>query len=540
MSGNKLIFNTRERAVSDDQNRLQAFRVADAAEVLRRLVNNRASSGLFGPDADAGNYSDTRANDTAAIGTPTSADVFDGLTVRPQPSSLNLLIDPGVVGLDDPDGQTGSSNPNPPSPDDSRYKVVYDPGIATVGALTIGAGSGSTRVDIVECQRVSDVLETSSRDIFDPSTGTVVPATVNKVAADRLTYRVRAGTPGGGLPARAQGWLPLCVAVVPSTATNVDGMTFWDVRPLVKDRVESWTRSAHEQTFGENINRVFGNGLSVVGKTTLNGFAAKQLGHYRAGGALFDGAGNNVDVNAAAFKVPGFTPVAGDMWNLVAIFPAALPRWVRYNDSPATRIPNGPKGVLAITAVGPDDVSGTYASVTPPTASGLPAGPAVQLVAGLCTSSKPEGIVYQDGRVDLAKAAWLTLSPTGGSPVLTNDRYDLAFNNNFPANARSVFAIFDCLLNGAAAAAFYVALQLDVVDPGGADTAVLYEVGAGFITGTLTATPAFTPTIEIPIMHDPAGNALSGTLSVVMRWIDVNGAVTSRTIPHMTIVGWRL
>jgi hypothetical protein len=533
--GNKsVVFNTRERVVSTDQNRHQAFAASDRAEVLRRLMGMHG----FGTPGiiESGSYIDTTAADAAAVGTPITADVYDGLVVLPQAASLNLLVSPGCVGLDDPDGQTGSSDPTAPNPDDSRLKVVVDPGIQTAGALVIGAGSGSTRVDVIEVQRVTTVLETDSRDIFDPSTGNFVPVSVPKVIAGRLTYRVRAGTPGGGLPANVQGWLPLCVAVVPSSATTVDGMDFWDVRPLVSARVEPPGAGFHISSRLQG--RAFANQTTVPAETNLIGFITNRVGDYTAGGFINRG-GAAIDIASLDFTTPGYTPVTGDFWNLVAVFPGSLPRWVRYLDSPAPRIPNGPNGVLTITGIGPDDF-GSYGSVTPAAATGLPAARAVHLVAGYCFGgTKPGGIIFEDGLVINDPNNALALAPASAS--LSLDRFDIIQNDNVPGNAKSLLVYFLTTLSGTNDARYTLGNKsVSLFTQGGAVAWEFLQLGSevGTLSGAGTAIIS-TPTMEIPLtfLGTLAGVA-NNNYAIVISYS--GSGIVSRSSSFMVIVGWRL
>lgn len=533
--GNRaVVFNTRERVISTDQNRHQAFGASDRAEVLRRLMGMHG----FGTPGiiETGSYVDTTAADSASVGTPITADLYDGLVVLPQAATLNLLVSPGSVGLDDPDGQTGSSDPTAPSTDDSRLKVVVDPGIQVAGALVIGAGSGSTRVDVIEVQRVTTVLETDSRDIFDPSTGSFVPVSVPKVVAGRLTYRVRAGTPGGGLPANVQGWLPLCVAVVVSSATSVDDIDFWDVRPLVSARVEPPGSGFHISSALQG--KAFADQTTTPAETNLVGFITNRIGAY-AGGGFIQRGGVAIDIASAEFTTPGYTPVTGNFWNLVAVFPNGLPRWVRYLDAPASRIPNGPNGVLTITGVGPD-VFGSYSSVTPATSTGLPAGAGTHLIAGYCFgSTKPGGIVFQDGLVLNDPNNALPLAPTSAS--LSLDRFDIIQNLNTPANARSLLVYFLTTLNGTNDARYALGNKsISVFTQGGSAAWELLQLGSevGTLNGSGTAVIS-TPTIEIPL--PPFGTIAGVANNDAAIVISYSGSgIVSRSSSFMVIVGWRL
>lgn len=535
--GNKrVVFNTRERVISSDQNRHQAFAAYERAELLRRESACRTGSAVneLSP-LEGGSYVDTIASDAAAISTPSVADVYEGLVVLPQSSTLNLLVSPGLCGFIDPDGQTGSSDPNPPSADDSRYKVVNDPGINVAGALTIAAGGGSTRIDLVEVRRQTVVLETDSRDIFDPSTGVFVPVSVTKVSAGRLIYRVTTGTPGAGIPARSQGWMPIAVASVPSSATSVDDITFWDVRPLVKDRVNAPFESRHVTSLLEQ-SWCYANDHTDPSKTTLSGVAVSQIGMYRAGG-IFPFA-PNIDVRAAANQAAGYTPVVGRPWYLYAVFPAGLPRWVRYVDAPLARTPFGPLGVIVVNSAGPASQFANVDTCNPPPATGLiTVGPAVLLAAGVVGAGPIErGFVSTNGltlcnpNVSIAGPAVVAAS--------TTDTYTLLPGVHFPANARSVVVSISSGFTGAGASSFdQLHTNVNVYDStGAARVANAWNANLPVVySGSGTANVGFR--CEIPIIPFGSLNAeIDDRLVFVVEW----SSVTARTGQSVTVVGWRL
>lgn len=541
--GRLVIFNTRERLVSSDHNRHQAFQNRTRGELERlqlglRLTN--LTTGVAGTDIvpmESGSFADTSAAGTAVIATPAKADVFDGLVVLPQPGSLNLLVSPGAVGFDDPDGQTGSSDPSAPTTDDSRYKVVVDPGIQTAGALTIAAGAGSTRIDLVEVRRTTTVLETDSRDIFDPSTGVFVPVTVNKVVEGRLVYRVRQGTPGGGIPALAQGWLPLCVASVPSSATNVDGMTFWDVRPLVKDRVNAPFDSRHVGQARVRAN-LYANDHSAA-ETRLTGFSSSEIGCYMAGGNILPvDTGLFFNARAAINHATGYTPVSGKPWFLYAVFPAGLPRWVQYVAAPSSpRIPFGPLGVIVVSDIGPGSYLGTGDTMNPPAATGLiTAGPCALLAAGVISAGPVElGFVMTEGKILVNP----NLPIAGPAPVTatSSDTYTLVANTHFPETARSVIVRIGTSFSGAGASSFdQIHLTTYVMANDGTRLALPLDANVPIVySGSGSANYSFT--VEVPRAWLAAINGEPDSrLIVQVFW----STTTTRTLQAISILGWRL
>lgn len=542
--GGRLVkYNTRERAVSSDQNRAQAFVRRESAERARlssALRSTNLATGVAGADVvplEGGSYADTTAAGTAAIATPAKADVFDGLVVLPQPGTLNLLVSPGAVGFDDPDGQTGSSDPTAPSTDDSRYKIVNDPGVQVAGALTIAAGAGSTRIDLIEVRRTTTVLETDSRDVFDPSTGTFLPVSVTKVSEGRLIYRVTQGTPGAGIPALSQGWLPLCVASVPSSATSVDTMTFWDVRPLVKDRVEPPFDSRHVDQARVRAN-MFANDHSAA-ETRIKGFSSSQIGCYRAGGQIQPvDSGLYFDARAAINHAAGYAPTVGKPWFLYAVFPAGLPRWVQYLPSPATpRIPFGPLGVIVVSDVGPSGYLGTGDVMNPPAATGIgSSGPCALLAAGVVGPGPVEqGFVMSEGLVLVS--ANVPITGPAAVAALSTDTYTLVANTHFPETARSVFLKIGTSFSGAGAGSFdQVHLTTYVLANDGTRLALAHDANVPIIySGSGTASYAFV--VEVPrawlaaINGEPDSN-----LIVQVSW----STIVTRSLQGVSVYGWRL
>lgn len=381
MSGGfeELVVNPNERAVSIDMMRLQRFKGADLAELWRSMVNT--SFGTDDLDADGLSTQVTTQN------TPISGEVYGGLVVQPTVGALDLLIAPGSAFVLDPD--------SPQNPDESLYKFVRDPGIISTGVLQMTANSsGSTRIDVIECARVANgynVLETDNRDIFSTVTGLFTATTVNKVTAGAFQYRVRAGTPGGGYPAAVAGWMPLAVASVPTGTTTNDTITFWDVRPLVADRIKqpfavSRDLSLIEQTYATlDVN-------TYSGKAVLTGWVAgnscDQLpatpvpGRHRLGGRLRRGtpgldlpnAGSfpdGIDLNDAANQ--SSTWVTNQNVYVYLLEPFNLPRWARYTDAVfGARKPRGPRGMVVASPIAPKQFYGSPGGlVALPSSTGL-------------------------------------------------------------------------------------------------------------------------------------------------------------------------
>jgi hypothetical protein len=325
----QLLINLQERALSGDINRLQSLSSQGWAEAFRYLLNAGGND-----DLDAG----ALVTENAGLGTPMSAEVIGGLLVRPAVGSLGLTIDKGVLLGVSPDAD----------PDASQYKFVADPGIPLVGTLNMTPGGSGLRVDIIECSiSTTSIVETAVRDIYNTTTRVFNPTTVTKVQSGKLIYRVRQGTPGGPFPGPAIGWLPLCVASVPASATNNDAMTFWDVRPLLNDRafgVANMTtdRSILNDTMinASQLNKVQGKVDAIINGRRVGGIM-------RRGSPGVDG--DFIDFTDPANQEVNFRFLDGIPYLIYLSTPFGLPRWARYTDaSSGARRPRSTRGIYLI------------------------------------------------------------------------------------------------------------------------------------------------------------------------------------------------
>ncbi len=356
----RIVVQTLERASSADFLRSAAFTGATFAEVARAASSRRWP--LIFPGTE-----------TAEVltGTPLRGDVHEGLLVRVDVASY-LTIDPGVV----------SCTVTPGSADDSPLQVFADPGVSTPGALAFTANpSASPRYDVVECQPIDTTLETATRGIWDTVARVFNPTpSLPKVAAPRMSYRIRWGTAGSGIPAGAAGWMPLAVLRVLQTDVGFTTCNAWDVRPLVADRVALSGRvlnPAGAQVSAYNPPR--GNWTCQDG--IIDGIALASFDGYLAGGVIAESSySDDPGLNRFSFNplanrnASGTqTATAAEVYNVAAVFPRGYPRWVRYTNlaDPAVgkRVPRGPRGVLLTTQAHPD-VNGLFASLPMPTAFG--------------------------------------------------------------------------------------------------------------------------------------------------------------------------
>lgn len=381
----RVIYNSRERVISDDQNLAQAFIASDRAQTLRRLYNRATTN--RDPFLYPGLSPQNVALPVATRGTV--HDVYGGLLVRPD-LGTSLTIDSGVVGMLVPDYPDLGAN-------DSPYIVVDSPGLGS-GVLTFTPNaSGSPRIDVIECRVISELVSSQVRDIIAPD-GTITPQMVEKVRRAALEFRVRVGVPNANWPAVEQNWLPLAVAVVQSGATDFSQADFYDVRPLVSERLG--TSSSIMPVVGLPGGVIPGDyGWSIAkitSRSITSNTAAYALGEshgYRIGGSLI---WKNTPSSLASFGTTGngaFSPSSaenalaqapsiadGDLNAMVFAFPMGLPRWVRYTQLPVSnalgeqkpqaniamngRLPRGPNGILLIgrptimTASGQTNITG--------------------------------------------------------------------------------------------------------------------------------------------------------------------------------------
>lgn len=429
--GKELVYNARERALSTDQNRAQSFMRKDVAELLRYWMNTVTNDDL---QASAIVTENTGPN------TPLQAEILGGLLVRPQLGNTNVFIDPGVMMAIAPDA----------GPDDSNYKYVHDVGTTTPGALQVAANaSGSIRIDLVECQIANFIAETASRDIFNTSSGLFAAASVTKATADKLNYRVRQGTPGAGIPSFAQGWLPLCVAIVPNGSANNDAVTFYDVRPLINDRsFGAFAAQTNLPTQGRQsiINAIFPG--SANGHFEVQYLGRRLGGILRRGspGLEFPGSFNIIDLTDVNNQSNPLTITNGTPWFLYLLVPQGLPRWARYSDpASGSRIPRSPRGIPIITHTPP------FQDGTPSLPIHMPAvfGFGSFIQAGVCVAAGYFGGglvkgVYgdTDGQILVNTATNTTPIELAGSNVAAGgtgtSTFSLASSTHFPANARQL------------------------------------------------------------------------------------------------------
>lgn len=355
-----IVENTRERVVSTDWNRTQAFANGFSNEAIREqmLVPVDDSFGVGTTFTALGPL--TTAIDITVPSAPEYAGILNGLMVIAPLTATYLLITSGMVAMVDPEGQPGSSDPSPANPDDGPgpARTVWSEGVSNAGALawTPNPGPGA-RVDIVECQRTFVVAETDNRDIFNPATGQFSPGSVVKATTGGLTFRIRQGTAGGGLPAPAIGWIPIAVISAPAGAANLDTCEIWDVRPLLSDLASPFAQVRNV------IPRIDRCGMScspheAPGELRLSGESVGIFLGWKIGGLFYEpGAVGQGFLNLAQTQYfsSGFSPAASTIYYLYALWPGGYVRWVRYWKTPLAgtggRTPGPCRGILAISHI---------------------------------------------------------------------------------------------------------------------------------------------------------------------------------------------
>lgn len=560
-SGNKrIVINTRERAVSTDQNRQADFSAAYVADVLHFMLNGRA---IFNDLGDGAPLMTTAAG---PIGTPIEAAVLGGLMVVCPAGGTELAVTPGAAILLDIDGLTGSPVVTPHSNDDSIAKVVVDRSgvLAGSGTLALTANaSGSTRVDVVEIRRLPEIIELSSRDIYNDSTGEFTPAVVTKVdGSQAFEYRIRLGTPGAGLPASVQGWLPICVIGVPNGAATFDPCVLYDVRPLVSDRPNGLTASSESGPVDQNDLQV--DAISQAGERRLAGqFKSQNSDGYRIGGLITtnDALGADqfwLDLMRAAFRETGFVAPTNGLAYLWLMTPGGLPRWVRYSQASVApfggRVPIGMRGVPVLTLKGPVGQAGRRAvgSVTLPTQSGI--GPTATDVGALAcvvpfdNNATPAPFMVRDRRLAIAINATLSSATNLAVGLSTGaadyDTYALVYGTHIPANAKRALIQADCTMTGSAAAEYHIRPHWASSPPNdslAAPVEVTVADGSTQLRGVVPAAGSFTmqhvawvdltPRIPDPLLGVPPSQ------HVVIFWNQDTGVLT-KSSSSAKVLGW--
>lgn len=528
------VINPNERVASSDINRLQKHVGYDFAEFFRYMLD------VYAEEESAAGGTITVPS---AIETPLRAEIINGLLVRPQAGVFDLFVDPGVAYFMAPDGGA----------DESPYKFIRDDGIQTTSVLQVVAnGSGSTRVDVIECAiDPLEIVTTEVRDLFNTTTGVFTPALLTKVKTGRLQYRVRQGVPGSP-PTLALGWLPLAIVSLPAGAASNDACTFWDVRPLISDRVNTpFQITRLNADYGtqavvfDDVSTPGENRMSGTTRATLNGRWVG--GEVRAGN---EGGSNNnfLDLLAVENQEDGFAlPVSGIVY-VYLVTPFGLPRWARYRMLPQVRTPRSPRGILILSTVAPLNTGYASTTITLPTTMGL-GNYVVDSADAVCVGSLPvTASALKGGCID-GQVQWLrkdTATGQNGIEVSADGGFDATSSTfsidpdvEIPAHAKAIYASFSALVTVAnGVGVMETDGEFEVQTAGGLGLAYGHTGRLTFLNNSGSAQNAnlSTPTIRIPIVPSFPGGA--SQRKVKWRYA-MNGGTISGT-PVLRIYGWEV
>ena len=394
-SGQKeMVIASRERAIAEDVTRGDAFRAAAMSRMFRRTLGRVSTAPMMdGAGAPFDYISGT------APQFPFGADVLGGLFVVP--GTTAVTITPGTAGFWIHDWG-GSS-------DDDDFVIVDSAGVSSVLTLPFAANGGAgSRWDLVFAYvDDAEVLEQSSRDIYNPTSGLFSPALQTKVQQGRLKFGYLTGTPGNPIPAnpavgaygtKAVKCVALALICVPTFATSFAQCDFYDVRPLVSARVPPGDfvkyNSAQYRRFIWYDRQLFPDvydnagtfypsltgyavglaGDSIIGGRLRKNTPAQSLGDFGVvsarttfGGTVGgDSAFISTDDGDLEDTTASQNGLANELSALAFGFPQGYERFVRYAQSsagtaltphsttqqPTDRFPTGPNGVIAIVGSG--------------------------------------------------------------------------------------------------------------------------------------------------------------------------------------------
>lgn len=291
MAGDRIQMNTRERAVTDDINDLQAIANRNMMESWKYFLALNANAGV---------------NVTVPVST-----VLGGLDVNVGANPLTLEVSPGVMHT--------LRQAGPGGPFDSDMVFSRQSATHVIPEAEFASGNGYYLIEAIPTDMVT--LNTS-RDVFDPGLEAFVPAPVDKVIEAQITYTVRYGTSLNlPEPLSASGGDETAIAGV-----RMQGGDFFpviDLRPIVDERPEqSVTTVILSPHYARNRWRTLHNGNDLSSPTAANqkiAFDFEVLGQSRfymqAVGGFQDPV--HVSINDFRFATPKMIAAfaAGDeMW----------------------------------------------------------------------------------------------------------------------------------------------------------------------------------------------------------------------------------
>lgn len=220
-------FNSRERALSTDQNRQAILTRRAIAEAMAALATGtQRQSGCFGAS----------------------------FVVAPQAGTMKCSITPGLALLYD------STAVFP-------YSTMAWLESSVLREVTLDAGDVNPRYDVVEMRAGSATTLTQPRDEFNPLTGSFSVVNMAKEVASTPEFQVRKGTPAvlPSIPAGTSGWMPLAYVLVPSGALSLLVNNVVHCRPILDAQPgRGWT----DPTLTRYASNIKGGGLAVAGAPT--------------------------------------------------------------------------------------------------------------------------------------------------------------------------------------------------------------------------------------------------------------------------------
>jgi hypothetical protein len=535
----RIIGNSRERLITPDFNRAQAFIGRANAELVRMILLARYRE-------DEGSDELVPAESPAAG--PLTAIVAGGLRFRPTIGSVDAFVEPGALLIINPE--------SPLNPDDSPGKLIVDEGVQTIGELALTAGDPALiRIDVIECAPSEIVRELDNRDVFDPTTGLFTVATVDKVSDTALNYRIRTGTPGAGFPGVAVGWLPLAVASVPANATTWDQCIIWDVRPRLVDRARSPLRT--ERVFGHyqvqwgimrgSALRLRGYFEGVRGMTPVSALSTSVGSENRFGGLMMP----SIDLaDAVNVREPGFVAVASTPWYLYVCQPFGLPNWARYVDSNGQLLPaTTPRGIPVLTQKAPAGYRQFPTAISLPTGTGLGGSTtnAMAVASGALDGAATFENCFYDGRrtwigegsgVGPGTGIEVTATPAGATVGIA-----IVPGTSCPPNATAIRVRAEVTFTGMGGDEEILSRIVEVRDAANTTTALV--AGVHRFPVRMPALGSFTDRFEdwIPLMPNEASDdiLMFGPVNQTIR-LNYTSALAAFTITgaFASVVGWEL
>lgn len=194
------VYNTRERAVSSDLNRMTALLHRAQLEAMAFMASGSVKkSGCFG----------------------------DSFIITPQAGTMRTSIGVGLALFVD------STAVYPES------QTVWTESLE-IREVTHDAADAQPRYDVIEMQPGTLVSSTQPRDVFDPVTGTFTVVNLTKEIKSYPTFRIVKGTAGAvpSIPAGSAGWMPLGYVYIPGGAVSLVATDVVYARPILAALVE--------------------------------------------------------------------------------------------------------------------------------------------------------------------------------------------------------------------------------------------------------------------------------------------------------------